>query len=100
MSHGPHGFDVLLYHDAVPVVRAKARFIGARRLMLILGPVAIPQNTRVEVQAASPCRAGLAGPSLHSPAPACRSICRPSTLFTTSNRQPAACFAPANEHLV
>ena len=51
MNDRLHGFSVLLYHNAVPVVRAKARFSGPDRLLLLLGPVTFPRNTRIEIEA-------------------------------------------------
>jgi len=51
MSDRSKGFSVLLYHNAVPVVRAKARFSGPERMLLLLGPVTFPRNTRIEIEA-------------------------------------------------
>jgi len=51
MSDRSNGFSVLLYHNAVPVVRAKARFSGPERLLLLLGPVTFSRNTRIEIEA-------------------------------------------------
>ncbi len=51
MADRTQGCDVLLYHNAVPVVRAKANWSGADSLALVLGPIVFPRNTRIELEA-------------------------------------------------